>query len=802
MNYLTQVVRSQRVRKSLSLLTICSLSICIAAALLILLYVRFELSYDSFHADVNQIYRVESRLYESESLTDNWATTTFGHGPAIQREIPGIDKFVRLTAQDREQVVTFLDKQFAENKYCYTEPAFFNLFNFPIIEGKKTEQLSRPNTAVITESTAHRYFGNTNPIGKILTFRTASAEQPFEVTGIIADMPANSHIKYDFLLSYATIPSQRQEIWYIHGVYTYIRLKPGQQPAEIQTAFRSISDKYKTAALKHKTWEIELIPIKDIHLTPQKSYEKELKGSLTAVYILSAMAIALLLIGWVNTLNLTVARFLERGKEFGVRKAFGATRNQLLLQGLTESGLVNLLATILALGWLEVLLPVVYTWAGQQFGPNSFFQPQIWGIALIIAGTGTLLTGLYPSFLLLHIRPSDIMQGKLLHSKKGNTIRKALIVVQFIASFVLIAGTIVVVKQVWYMQQETASATTDKIVILKYPSFTDNLSAKIESFKKQLKQQPYIQQVTVSGAVPGMEVANYFTNRLYGSDPSEIKLIQMFAVDYDYLNTYAPEISSGRGFSEKYGNELNNVVLNEEAVHLLGFASGEEALGKQLAMEVVSDPLTIIGVVKNYHQQSPATPYKPIIFFIKERVPFIGTPYISICLNEKADTKHIGEIERIYTDFFPTSLFSYFFLNDFNNSQYKEDRNFGWMMACAALLAVFTASMGLWVITLFSTLSRTKEVGIRKVLGAGKQNLFVVLTRELLLLTTLASVIGIPVSAFLMNNWLNGYAFHISISWWIYIVAFILLMGIALLTVTRQVWRTIRLKPMRILRNE
>lgn len=801
MDYLSQVIKSQRARKSLSVVNILGLSVCISAALLILLYVRFELSYDTFH-DGDRIYRVESRLYDGETLTDNWATTSFGHAPAMSREIPGIEKFVRLTAQDREQVVTYQDKQFAEDRYCYAEPSFFELFNFPVIEGEKEGQLERPNTVVLTTSAAHRYFGGAEPLGKILTFRTATAEQNFEVTGIIEDMPANSHLHYDFLLSYATIPKERQDIWYIHGVYTYVRLEPGKSPEEIETAFRAISEKYKTAALKHKNWRVELIPLKDIHLTPQKSYEKEAKGSRTAVYILSVMAVALLLIGWVNALNLMVARFLERGKEFGVRKAFGASRKQMLFQGLIEAGIVNLLAALISLGWLEVLLPFVYTWAGQDFGANTLSQPSFWGIVGTVVAAGTLFIGIYPSCLLMGIRPSDIMRGKLLHSRKGNTIRKALIVVQFVASFILITGTFVVVSQVRYMEKETASASFKQILVLKYPSFTDEMSAKMESFKKQLKQKPYMRQVTVSGAVPGVEVANYFTNRPYGSDPTDVKLIQMFAVDYDYLSTYSPEMVCGRGFSEEYGDELNKVVLNEEAVRLLGFPSGEAALGKQLTMEVVEDPLQIIGVAKNYHQQSLAVPYKPIIFFIKERVPFIGTPYISLQMDGKIDATRLAEIEQTYRDFFPTSLFSYFFLDDFNNYQYKDDRNFGWMFACSALLAVFVACLGLWVVTFFSTMARVKEIGIRKVLGAGKANLFVVLTRELLLLTVLASVIGIPVSAFLMNSWLEGYAFHILQPWWVYAVAFALLMFIAFLTVVRQVWRIIRLKPMYILRSE
>lgn len=801
MNYISQVIRSQRVKKSLTLINITGLSVCIAAALLIMLYVWSELSYDSFH-DTDRVYRVESRLYEGEMLTDNWATTAYGHAPAMNREIAGIEKYVRVTAQDREQVVNYFDRRFAEEHYCYTEPAFFEIFNFPIVKGEKAGQLVRPNTVVLTESAASRYFGEEDPIGKILTFSTSSSQQNFEVTGIIADMPVRSHLRYDFLLSYNTIPKERQDIWYIHGVYTYVRLMPGKTPGEIEQAFRDISDKYKTDALKHKTWAVELIPLKDIHLTPQKAYEKEVKGSRTAVFILFVMSAILLLIGWANALNLTVARFLERGREFGLRKAFGASRRQIIIQGLLESGFMNLLATLIAFGWLELLLPLVYRWAGQSFGTDILMQPAFWGIVAGVVIIGTLVVGLYPSWLMVTIRPSEIMRGKLLHGKRGNRIRKALIVVQFLASFVLIAGTFTVFQQVRYMQREAESDLNTRILVIKYPSFTEGLSLRMESFTKRLKQRADVSHVTVSGAVPGVEVANYFTNRPYGSDPSQVKLIQMFSVDYDYLSAYMPRMVCGRSFSEDYGGDLNRVVLNEEAVRLLGYESAEAALGQQLKMEVVSDPLEIIGVVENYHQQSLAVAYKPIIFFLKERVPFIATPYISVCLKGKGDAGVLTEIEQMYREYFPTSLFSYFFLNDFNEFLYKSDRNFGWIFASASLLAVFVACLGLWIVTLFSTLSRLKEVGIRKVLGANKTSLFFVLTKELLLLTVLASAIGIPVSAVLMNAWLETYAFHISLSWWIYAATFVLLMLIAFLTVFQQVWRTIRQKPMRILKYE
>ena len=576
----------------------------------------------------------------------------------------------------------------------------------------------------------------------------------------------------------------------------------GKCPEEIEEAFLNISDKYKTDALRHKTWAVELIPLKDIHLTPQKAYEKEVKGSRTAVLILLVMSVALLLIGWANALNLTVARFLERGREFGLRKAFGASRRQIIIQGLLESGFMNLLATLIALGWLELLLPLVYRWAGQSFGADILMLPAFWGIVTGVVVIGTFVVGFYPSWLMVTIRPSEIMRGKLLHGKRGNRIRKVLIVVQFLASFVLITGTFTVIRQVCYMQSEASVDSHSRMLVIKYPSFTEGLALRLESFTKRLKQRADVSHVTVSGAVPGVEVANYFTNRPYGSDPSQVKLMQMFAVDYDYLSAYMPAMICGRYFSEDFGGDFNRIVLNEEAVRLLGYESPEAALGQQVKMEVVGEPLEIIGVVKNYHQQSLSVAYKPIIFFMKERVPFIATPYISVRLTGEGEDSALTEIEQMYHEYFPTSLFSYFFLSDLNTFLYKSDRNFGWIFASASLIAIFVACLGLWIVTLFSTLSRLKEVGIRKVLGANKSSLFFILTKELMLLTILASAIGIPVSAVLMNGWLETYAFHISLPWWIYAVVFALLMLIAFLTVFQQVWRIICLKPMSILKYE
>lgn len=802
MNYLSQIIKGLRARKSLTLLNVSGLAVCIGAALLILLYVRFELSFDNFHDDGDRIYRAESRLYEGDVLTDNWATTTFGHGPVMSRTIPGIENFVRVTAQDREQEVTYADRQFIETAYCYTEPSFFEMFNIPITAGNSTGQLAGPNTAVITRWAATRYFGESNPIGKVLTFKTPTSEQHFEVTGIIDDMPRNSHLRYDFLLSYSTIPEARRDIWFIHGVYTYLKLAPGWNPDDIETAFARISPDYRTAALQHKDWKIELIPLRHIHLTPRKSYEKETKGNRVVINILTAMAVALLLIGWVNALNLTVARSLERSREFGLHKVFGASRRSIITRGLLESALLNLLALTVAAGLLELLLPFAVSWTGTDFTAGMFDSPALPAAVGVIFTAGVLFVGLYPAIMQTRIKPSDFMRGQLLNSRKGTTLRRTLTIAQFIASFVFISGTLIVIRQVDHMQKSTSDDAFRRILIVRHPSSTDNIASRVGDFKKRLEQQASVKGVAVSGAVPGIEVANYFTNRPFGSDISEVKLMQMFAVDHDYLDIYRPEYICGRGFSENHGNELNKVVINEEAARMLGYSNAEDALGQQIAMEVLKEPLEVIGVVRNYHQQSPAEPFKPIIFFIKERVPIIATPYISIMADTEITPEFIDGIERVYKTYFPNAAFSYFRLTDYQNEIYKSDRNFSRIFICASVLAVFVACLGLWIMTLFSTMVRVREIGIRKVLGAGKLRLFGLLTRELALLIMISTAIGAPLAAILMSRWLDSYAFHIALPWQAFLTAFMAIAGIALLTVLRRVCKVIAGKPMRILRNE
>lgn len=798
--YFQSFLVSVKTKQIYPVINLIELSVSIAGALLLLLYIVFEFSYDSFH-DGKDVYRVESRFYEGTQLTDNWATTTYGHAPVMQEKIPGIELTVRVTAQDREQVVCYQDRSYTESGYCYTEPTFFRLFNFPLVEGDKQTPLNRPYTAVITRSAAARYFGDASPIGKILTFKTSGAQQHFEVTALIDDMPHHSHIRYDFLLSYASIPANRQDIWYIHGVYTYLKLKPDIGTEAITSAFSTLSSGYKTLALKHKDWKIELIPLSDIHLNPQKPYEKEAKGNRNMLYVLAVLAIAMLLIAWVNYLNLTVAQLLERLKEMILKKILGAGNRHILTQFLLESLFINVLAMLFAFLILFDILPWIQKWTGIKLDLSVAYSANFILIAGAIVLTGTLLAGIYPAIIVTRIQLVQIMRGKLVHGQKANQIRKCLVIVQFVASFVLISGTLVVFTQLKYMENASLGVDIASVIVVKHPAYTDNMAEKIDGFKNKLRGDAAVQNVTVSGAIPGVEVANYFSNRKFGAPVSEAKLVQMFAVDCSFLDTYKIEIIEGRGFKEGYEEDLNKVVINEETVKLLGYQSASAALGQRITMEVLSEPLEVIGIAKNYHQQSLVQTYKPIMFFIKEKVPFISTPYISVKINHETTlSEALTRVEQCYTSYFPETPFEYFYLDSFYNNQYKSNRNFGFMFALSALLAVFVACVGLWVISLFSSRNRLREVCLRKVLGASNKSLFLLLTKELIQLVILAAILGTPVSIYLMHEWLSGYAFNIGVQLWIYIVSAILLLAIGFVTVIYQVMRVLKEKPNSILK--
>lgn len=803
-NYWNSACRNLMKRKVFSFINIFGLAVGMASALLILTYVAFEFSFDKMHSKSDRIYRVQSTFHEGEVLTDNWATSSFGYGSAMQENLAGIEDYTRVGCIIQpEQLVKYGELCLRENEVAYADPGFFRLFDFELLKGDRATCLSTPGQVVVTERIARKYFRDEEPLGKILIFNSNLGKVSCEVTGVMKEMPSNSHIHYNFLLSYKSLPEWVQEYWYKHEAYTYLLLDSPERKEEIERAFPQMAEKYKTEeALKNKTWGVRLEPLEEIHLDPQLGYEAELKGNRSAIIALIFGAIAILVIAWINYINLTVARSMERAKEVGVRRVVGAFPKQLVGQFLFEALVMNLIALIIAIGLIELLLPAFNQLVGRTVTFSVWFT-EYWGLlVLLLFAAGIYISGYYPAWALLRKKPIVLLKGKFQNSRAGESTRKVLVIVQYTASMILLCGTLVVFAQLSYMRRQSLGVKTDQMLVIKSPAPTEDMKIKMEAMRKALKRLPLVSKVTCSGSVPGEEVAMFLSNRRAHDALKQNRLYEMLGCDPDYIEAYGLKVVAGRGFSEEYGDDINKLVINETAVRMLGYVNNEDAIGEEISVETIGEPMQVIGVVKDYHQQALNKSYTPIMLFHKDKIDWIPQRYISVVMQTDDPSALVAQIAGVWNSYFADSSFDYFFLDQFYDSQYRQDEAFGVLMGGFTGLAIFVSCLGLWVLVMFSCAVRTKEMGIRKVLGASKWNLFYQLGKGFFIPVMIAVVVALPISWFCMNAWLSHYAFRTDLKVWFFMLPVVLMLFISFLTVAGQTMKVIYSKPARSLRYE
>ena len=803
-NYWNSAYRNLMKRKGFSFINVFGLAVGMASALLILTYVTFEFSFDKMHQKYERIFRVESTFYEGEVQTDYWASSSFGYGSAMKENLAGIEDYTRVVSlYQPEQIVKYGELTLRENQIAYADPGFFRLFDFELVKGDKATCLSMPRQVVITERIARKYFQDEDPIGKILIFTGPYDKVVCEVTGVMKEMPSNSHIHYNFLISYKSLGQYLHDYWYKHEVYTYVLLDSPERKEEIEKAFPAMSEKYKTdEALKNKIWGVSLTPLADIHLKPQVGYEAEIKGNRTAMIALIFAAIAILAIAWINYINLTVARSMERAKEVGVRRVIGAFRKQLVSQFLFEALVMNLVALVLAVGLIELILPYFNQLVSRTVTFSVWLTGYWWLLLLIVFVGGIFLSGYYPALALLNRKPITLLKGKFLNSKSGEGTRKVLVVVQYTASMILLCGTLIVFAQLNFMRNQSLGVKTDQTLVVKFPGRTEGMNTKLEAMKKAIARLPLVDKVTFSGAVPGEEVATFLSNRRKSDALKQNRLYEMLVCDPDYIDAYGLQLVAGRGFSEDYGDDVNKLVVNESAVRNLGIASNEEALGEEIEVECTDAPMQIIGVVKDYHQQALNKNYTPIMLIHKDKIGWLPQRYISIVMKSGDPKELVSQVEEIWHRYFEDSSYDFFFLDQFFDHQYRQDEVFGVMIGCFTGLTIFISCLGLWVLVMFSCTTRTKEMGIRKVLGATRWNLFYQLGKGFFQLILIAVIIALPVAWFSMNAWLSHYAFRTDLKIWFFAVPVVLMLLISFVTVACQTVKIIVGKPARSLRYE
>ncbi|MBL7968886.1 MAG: ABC transporter permease [Prolixibacteraceae bacterium] len=801
--YLKLALRNQARNKLFFFVNILGLAIGFATSLLIINYVCFEFNFDKMHSKRDRIYRVESQFFEGNVLTDNWATSSFGYGSAIKSEMSLVEDFVRIGVHNSEQVVAYREKRYRETAIVYVDPSFFKIFDFKLKTGDARDQLVRPNTVVITERVAQQFFGNENPIGKMLTFSSGASFNDCEVTGVMDDFPKNSHVRYNFLISYESLPDWQRNFWYWHEAYTYLLLSPGKDPKEVEAGFPAMTGKYKTAeALRNKKWGVSLVPLQQIHFTPQKQYEKESKGNKTSLVTLIVIALAILISAWINYINLTTIQGMERAREVGIRKVSGAFRVQIISQFLAESAIINLMAVLISAVLIFLAKPLFNQLTGNEADLFILRVPLFWFSAFAVLVVGILISGLYPAIVISRINPSVILKGNFLNTGSGVVMRRVLVVFQFAASLFLICGTFIIYKQVRFMQKQDLGVQIDNTIVLKFPVSRNDLENQVAMFARNLQQQPGIKSVTVSGSVPGAEVASSGSNRLQGDGNEQHRLYEMLTVDDQFAETFDLKLLAGRTFRQGYGNERENILINESALISLGLKNPEEAIGKKVLLEGEAEPVNIIGVLQNWHQRGLSYSYTPIMFINNGRLSWVRPKYIAVKTTQTNPTGVIEQLQTTWKNYFPESTFDYFYLNGYYSDQYKADKKFGQIVSVFTLLAFFISGMGLWALTSFTASRKIKEVGVRKVLGAPAHSIFFLFSNEIFVLLMVALLIASPLSVVVMKNWLMNYAFRTNIDFWIYFSGGTLTLLIALITVSWQSWKAATRNPVEALRYE
>jgi putative ABC transport system permease protein len=790
--------------KIYALVNIGGLTLGIAAYILISSYVNFEKSYDRSFKGADSIYRVESSFYKGDHLTDSWPTSTNGYATAMKSNFPEIASTVRINWNNSERVVRYNNIKFREEHVCFADTNFFSFFSYPLLKGDAKTVLKDANTMVISQSAAQKYFGTADPMGKFMDVTSVNGNLHCMITGVFKDVPKNSTMKFNFLISWITSPLFLRDFWYIHESYTFLKLKPGGNPRNVEAKFPALAERYKTGtSMKELKWAITLVPLTDIHLNPAKQYEIEAKGNHTAVKFLGIIAYIILLIACVNYINLSTAKAIDRAREVGIRKVSGANSVQLLFQFLFESFVIISISLVLALFVVFIaghLLPQLLNSSlsfGLLFNTSLCLQ-----IFLVFIGS-ILFSGIYPAILLSNLKPVSVLKGKYTFSKTGVFLRKGMVGFQFAASIVLVAGTFAVYRQITFMSKQQLGININETIVIKAPVNTPDYAQKIQTFKQVLLSTAGINGVTVSGAVPGKEVGEFLANRRFGASKNEERTYEMLKVDHDFIKNYGLQMVAGRAFDKSRPTDSTGVVLNQAAVKQFGFASDEDAVGKQVWLETKdTKPDLVIGVIKDYHQQSLQQNYTPVVLFMDPKLNWIPTNYYSINFKGNNTGQIIPAIKKAWNSYFPESSLDWFFLDDFYNTQYQQDVQFGRIFMLFSCIAILIACMGLFGLTAYSASRRIKEIGVRKVMGASVGSIVSLLTLDSVKLVLFSGLLAMPVSFLFIEQWLNSYAFRVGLTWWQFIVPVTVLLVISVATIAFITFKAAVVNPISSLRDE
>jgi len=810
-------VRHLRKRKGYAALNILGLTAGIACCLLIFEYVAYERSYESFNPRADRIVRIQDEEFQHGRMVVPCASAVPGLAPALRKEAPEVEKVCRLTTMGMLLGNDARNIRFKENKVYYADPEMLDLFSVQLMKGDARTALSAPNKILLSETMARKYFGSEEAFGKTLTVHGGGGTRPVEVAGIFRDYPANSHIKFDILVSYKTrsllngtygqTDDPIETSWGWTDFYTYALLRPGTDRRKFAEKVTMIVDEHLNSKpdmrASRDSLHLSVIPFSDIHLDSHYTEEMEANGDGQSVFFLFLIAFFIISIAWINYINLATARSLERAREVGVRKVLGALRQELIRQFMLESLLLNLVALLLAVGVVLAVNPLFGRLTGRPLPATIVLPSRYWGYFAGVFVGGTLLSGIYPALVLSRYQPVKVLKGMFKNAAGGQWLRKGLIVGQFAASIILIAGTLIVYRQVSYMRNQRLGADIEQTLVVKGAGTALKDSAYqdvFRSFKNEVLQVSGVKMMAASSNVMGEEIL-WSTDWGWIGNPAGKKKISTFmvGVDEDFIPAYGIRMAAGRNFSRQFPTDRRAVLLNEMATRSLGFPSPQAAVGQLVGTGWGEyDSLKIVGVVADYHNEGLQKAIQPLVFIPNRD----GRANYSIKMQGANAAKTVAAVKTIWDRYFPGDPYNYFFLDEFFSRQYVENQRFGTVFSLFALFAITIACFGLLGLSAYNVLQRTKEIGVRKVLGASVSNLLYLLSRDFLVLVGVAFVVAVPVTWVVMDSWLQSFAYRIGISWWVFGLAGSAAAGVAFVTVGGQAMKAATANPVKALRSE
>jgi putative ABC transport system permease protein len=804
-NYLKVAWRNLVKNKTFSIINILGLAIGLCCFLLIALWVMDELSFDKFNKKADRIYRINSDIVFGGAAL-KVPTTSDMMGQVLKKDYPQVEQYTRLYAQGG--LLVKKDGQYiSEENLVWADSTLFEVFTLPALSGNVNTALNEPNTVIITETVARKYFNTTDVIGKVLETNDEGGTT-YKITAVIRDIPKNSHFNFNMIFSMDNVRYGWGQ-YTSHNFYTYLLLRKGTDPKAFEKNFRQYIQKYvvpeaarfmQISSIEEfeksgNRLEYSLIPLRKIHFQSDRNFDLSPPGNLQYVYIFSAVAIFILLIACINFMNLTTARSANRAREVGIRKVLGTERKDLMTQFLTESTLMVVLSLIIALGIAAIVLPLFNNVATKSMTIQSLFSPMILPLLIALPFAVGLVAGSYPAFYLSAFKPILVLKGALSGRKSGG-FRSTLVVFQFAISIILIIGTIIIYSQLNYIQSKNLGFNKDQILIINN-AYT--LRNNVDAFKTEMLKETGVVSGTLTGFLPINSSRN--DNTLSSQPVLTAKTglnLQTWRVDHDYIPTMGMQLLKGRNFSPGHKTDSNAVVLNETAVKLFGL--GNDPVGKKIYNRGNDGNLVaidVIGVIKNFHFASLRENIGPLGLFLGR-----STAMASFKVQAAKIPSVLRSAETKWKALAPGMPFSYQFMDEGFSNMYRAEQRVGKIALIFSLLAIFIACLGLFGLATFIAEQRTKEIGIRKVLGASIQGIVQLLSKDFLKLVIIAFVIAVPVGWYFMNRWLQDFAYRVQISWWVFLIAGLAAMLIAVITVSFQAVRAALNNPVNNLRTE